>query len=442
MQLGKFIPPSLQPQRRLAIMQACIIGLASGLSAYLLSFGVGQLGAWRVHESYIHSAKIVLPLIGFVGGLIAGWLVEKFGPETSGSGIPQIKAIIGGVTLPLNMRTALVKLVGGIVALGSGLTLGREGPTVQIGAALGKELSDLMPNTHSQKRQLIAAGAAAGLAAAFHAPIAGALFAIEELLKDVSSLTLGTAVLACFIASVLSQMLGAHSLDLHLSQSQISTSFSLYEIPAFIFLGIACGLFGALFNQGILECLKINQSLKWLPLTLRVGIAGLLTGLLLSYLPDQFWNYAALRDMITQGTASGDIAVTAFCSQFILTILAYGSGAPGGLFAPSLVLGASLGYLTGFYNHLFFGIGSTSVYALAGMGAFFAAVARVPMTAIVIVLEMTANTDIALPLMVSTIVAYLVGEKVKEGSIYDRLVVFLGIEPKSKPSSESADESA
>lgn len=174
----------LRPQRRLAIFEACLIGLVSALGAVLLKSGVGWLGAWRVQTSLLLPAWFVLPGIGLTCGLLAGWLVERVAPETSGSGIPQVKAVLANVPIALDLRVALVKLVGGILALGSGLALGREGPTVQLSAALASQLSRWFPTSPDHRRQLIAAGAGAGLAAAFNTPIAGVLFVVEELLQD------------------------------------------------------------------------------------------------------------------------------------------------------------------------------------------------------------------------------------------------------------------
>jgi CIC family chloride channel protein len=419
----------LRPHKRLFIFQSCVIGLVAGASAYFLSAGVNILGSFRLHLCTYFPEWVILPGMGLLGGVVAGFLTEHFGPETTGSGIPQIKAILGGIPIPLNLRVAVVKFFGGMVALGSGLALGREGPTVQIGAALGNELSGILPSTRAQKRQLVAAGAAAGLAAAFHAPIAGIVFVIEELLKDASGLTMSVTVLACFMASIISQVLHAHSLDLSLLQTQEIASFAVKEIPIFALLGVLAGIFGSAFNEAILGCLTIFKSMTRVPLAFRVGLAGLITGIILCLLPHEFHNYAHLRDMIVSGHTSGETAMVAFVSQFVLTIVAYGSGSPGGLFAPCLTIGSSLGYLVGHYTQLFLGFGSPTLYALAGMGAFFAGVVRVPITAMVIVFEMSSDFNLVLPLMVSCIMAYLVGERLTPGSIYDRLMIWGGINP-------------
>lgn len=421
------LPITLYPQR-VAAFEAVVIGLVAGLSAVILKAGVGWLGTWRVHMANQFPAWIVLPAVGLTGGAIAGWLVERFSPESSGSGIPQVKAVLAKVPLPFNIRMAWVKLLSGILTLGSGLALGREGPTVQIGAALAAQFSRWFPTAPNQRRQLVAAGAGAGLAAAFNAPLAGVFFIVEELLRDFSSATLGTAVLAAFVGAVVSRLFGAHGLDVNLLDTAPVTDFSAAEIPLYILLGIIAGGVGALFNQSVLTSLSFYRDrLKW-PLFWRIGLAGLLSGLIVAFLPVIFRDGSGLREVLTAGQSNWQLAAIALAAQFCLTIIAYGSGAPGGLFAPVLVMGASLGALMGHTAHLLFHVSSPVTYALAGMGILFSAVIRVPITGIVIIFEMTADFNLVLPLMIGSITAYIVGEALSPGSLYDRLLKWRGLD--------------
>ncbi len=422
----KFLEP-----KRFAIIEACLIGLVAALAAVFLKQGVGWIGTWRVHTAHLLPAWLVLPGIGLVGGLLSGWLVERVAPEASGSGIPQVKAVLARVPMALDIRVALVKLFAGIVALGSGLPLGREGPTVQVGAALAAQLSRIFPTSPDYRRQLIAAGAGAGLAAAFNTPIAGVLFVVEELLQDVSGFTLGTAILASFIGAVVSRWLGGHSLDLELSA--LHTSFSPQEIPFYIVLGVLAGLLGSLFNQGVLASLTLNRRLLPFGLPWRVGLAGLVCGIAIAFLPVHFRDSAGLKELLTNGSLSWQLAAIAFVAQFTLTIFAYGSGAAGGLFAPVLILGAALGFLVGICQDSLLHASAPVTYALAGMGTFFGAVVRVPITGIVIVFEMTTDFNLVLPLMIGSAVAYLVAEQVVPGSLYDRLLEWNGIHLKKEP---------
>lgn len=424
--LSALFSRQLLQSKRIAIAEACLIGLTSGLAAVLLEQGVGWLGGWRQHLAHLFPLYIVLPLFGLGGGLLAGWIVEYFAPAASGSGMSEVKAVLARVPMPLNLRIAIVKLLGSILVLGTGMPLGREGPTVQIGAALAAQLSRWVPTSPDHRRQLLAAGAGAGLAAAFNAPIAGVLFVVEELLQDISGITLGTAILASFIAAVVSRIYGSHSLDLNFHLVAPNTSFSAQEIPFYLLLGIIAGLLGVLFNQGILSSLNFYR--RWLKIGLpwRVGLAGLMTGIVLVMLPE-FRDNARLREMLLTGDANWHFVAIAFIVQFLLILFTYGSGAPGGLLVPSLVLGAALGYLVGTWEQSLMGLGTVTTYAQVGMAAFFCAVARVPITAVIIVFEMTTDFNLVLPLMIVSVVAYFVSDTVGAGSLYDHLLRWKGI---------------
>ncbi|MEH2172161.1 chloride channel protein [Nostoc sp.] len=415
-----------QPRRGLAIAEACIIGLVAALSAVFLKVGSGWLGTWRVHTTHLLPAWLVLPAIGLILGFLSGWLVDRLAPEASGSGIPQVKATLANVPVTLSWRVAGVKLFSAIIAIGSGMTLGRQGPTVQVGAGLAAGMSRWVPTSPDHRRQMIAAGAGAGLAAAFNAPIAGVLFIVEELLQDLSGLTLGTAIIASFIGGVISRLLGGGSLDLNLQLVKSSSQFSIPEIPFFILLGILAGLFGALFNRGIIFSIKFYRRLH-ISLPWRVALAGFISGVVVAMLPPSFRDNTGLRESLITGDSHPSVAAIAFAAQFILTLIAFGSGAPGGLFAPSLILGSCLGHIIGVSELYITGVGSPTTYALAGMGGFFSAVSKVPITAIVIVFEMTTDFNLVLPLMIVSVAAYLVADKVVPGSLYEKLLELKGI---------------
>uniref|UniRef100_B8HXI4 Chloride channel core n=1 Tax=Cyanothece sp. (strain PCC 7425 / ATCC 29141) TaxID=395961 RepID=B8HXI4_CYAP4 len=413
--------------RRVAVLEACFIGLVSALAAGGMAWGVGWMGTWRVNLAEQWPDWLVLPLFGAIGALLSGALVLREAPEAAGSGMSQVKAVLARVPMPLNLRIALVKLISAVLALGSGLALGREGPTVQVGAALAAQLSHWLPTSPEHRRQLIAAGAGAGLAAAFNAPISGVLFVAEELMQDVSGGTLGTAILASFIGSSVSRLLGGNSLDVNLEASKMLTSFTLTEIPAYLVLGGLAGLLGAIFDHAVLISLKLNR--RYLPLSLpwRMALAGLITGLLIALLPESFRNYAELKEALLSGQITWAGAALFFVSYFPLILIASGSGAPGGLLVPTLLLGAMLGCWLGGMQHSFLGLGVAVSYARVGMGAFMAATAKAPVTAIVIVFELTHDFNLVLPLMIASVIAYLVSERLFPGSFYDRILELNGI---------------
>lgn len=421
------------PRKGLAIAEACLIGVVAALSAVALKFSSGWLGTWRVHTCQFLPAWFALPGIGLCFGFLSGWLVERFAPEASGSGIPQVKASLGNVPITLSWRVAAVKLLSSTIALGSGMTLGRQGPTVQVGAGLAAGFSRWVPTSPDHRRQMIAAGAGAGLAAAFNAPIAGVLFIIEELLQDLSALTLGTAIISSFIGGVISRLLGGGSLELNVNWADYSSKFSLYDIPFFLLLGVLAGLLAVLFRRGLILSLELYKRLH-ISLPLRVALAGLMSGLAIAMLPENFRDNNGLREYVITGSANTSLAAIAFVAQFILTLVAFGSGAPGGLFGPSLILGSTLGYLVGVFEYHIVGAGSPTTYALAGMGAFFSAVSKVPITAIVIVFEMTTDFNLVLPLMIGSVTSYLVADKVVPGSLYEKLLELKGITLKKEGS--------
>jgi CIC family chloride channel protein len=341
--LQKRLEPLLS-RKRVAIVEACIIGVVSGLAAVSLKQGVEWLTLWRNSSTF--PLWISLPVIGLVGGFLSGWLVERLAPEASGSGIPQVKAAMGFAPIPLNLRVALVKLGSTLLALGSGLSLGRQGPTVQIGAGLAAQLSRWVPTSPEYRRQLISAGAAAGLAAGFNAPIAGVLFVVEELLQDFSGLTLGTAILASFIGAVVSRLLGGQGLNLVMGTPTVN--LSIYDLPFLAILGLLSGILGAMFGRGIFASLAFFRGLNGLGLPGRIGLAGLITGIVGIFLPVAAADNTGLQEFLVTGSVGWQLVAIAFVTKFLLTLLAYGSGAAGGIFAPSLVLGAALGCLVSF----------------------------------------------------------------------------------------------
>ncbi|MGF1499189.1 MAG: chloride channel protein [Elainellaceae cyanobacterium] len=428
---------SIRP-KRIAIFEACVIGLVSGLAAVLLRQGAGWLGGWRIALSSEPEWWWTLPLIGLVGGGLAGWLVERFAPEAAGSGIPHVKAALANVPVTLNLRVAVVKLVGVVLVMGSGLNLGRQGPTVQVGAALAAQFNRWIPTSPEYRRQLLAAGAAAGLAAGFNAPIAGILFVVEELLQDFSGLTLGTAILASFIGAVVARILGDRGLSLNSEIVTSLTDVSLQDVPFFMVLGLLAGGLGALFGRGIFVSTEFNRRVIHLRLPWKVGLAGLVSGLMTMMLPLEFRDNTALPEFFSQGQIAWNLALIGFVVKFILTLVAASSGAPGGIFAPALILGSSLGFMVGAAAQFLEtyvgiplglppGIGSTATYSLAGMGAFFSAVTKGPVTAIVIVFEMTTDFNLVLPLMITSVIAYLTSDLIYSGSIYNRLLALQGI---------------
>ena len=302
-----------------------------------------------------------------------------------------------------------------------------EGPTVQLGASVAAPLSRWLPTTSQHKRQLIAAGAGAGLTAAFNAPLAGVTFVLEELLKEINASTVMIAVVACSVSCFVLNVIRPPHLRAAVDTLAPSISFGFVDIPFYLLLGVLAGLLSAVFNVGILKALNFNRKVLRVPVTIRVGLAGLISGTIISLMPVAFHNYAGMRALIIAGETQLQTVLLAFFAYFLLTLIAYGSGAPGGLFAPALALGSALGYLVGYLEQTLLGTGSTAAFALVGMGAFFAGVARTPLTALVITFELTTNFDLLTPLMFACVISTAVGELVYKGGLYDHLMQWNGI---------------
>lgn len=417
--------------KRLAAIQACAIGLVSGLAAMGLGESVSWLGGWRQQATHLAPAYLVLPAIGLVCGLLAGWLAGYIAPGSSGSGMSEVKAVLGGVPMPLTLRLAVVKWLSATLVLAAGMPLGREAPTVQIGAALANQLSHWFPTSPAHRRQLIAAGAGAGIAAVFNAPIAGVLFVVEELLQDVSEIAVGTAILASFVAAAVSRIGGSQSWNLNFEahlDSTIQNSFSVPEIPFYLLLGLLAGGLGVLFNRGVLLSLGFYRRFLHVALPWRVGLAGLVTGISLTALPIVFRDNAGLHHLLLSGGAEWQLVAIVFLVKFASIIFVAGSGAPGGLLIPSMTMGSALGYLVGTLGHYVLLVESPSTYTYVGMAAFFCAVSRAPITAVILVFEMTSDFNLVLPLMIGVVTAYFVAEGLETGSLYDRLLAAKGID--------------
>jgi len=405
------------------VIEIVAVGILTAAAAFALSKSVGWLGALRIQLSQSGNFW-VLPLFGLIGGVMCGVIVKFIAPEITGSGIPQVKGFLRGHPIRMNLVSLLAKLAAGILSLGCGLPLGREGPTVQIGASLSGMFVSLLKSGEKLKRHFIAAGAGAGLAAAFNAPLAGVIFVVEELVREVSSTFVITAGLACFAAATMSDLLGNHSLDLSSHTDFPSCEFRFADIPYLIILGIVCGALGSFFNWLIIKGVTCRTKILKQNYPLSIGLAGLICGLTVTLLPTGMHNFAGIKYLIIGHTPGLSFAATALAVSFFITIISYVSGAPGGLFGPSLTIGAATGYLLGATELGEWASASNApdLFALAGMGAFFSGVARVPITATVIVFEITRDFNLLLPLLMTTMVAYTVGEKIYAGSVYDRLL--------------------
>lgn len=422
----------LREHRRYQFARAALVGLAAGAAAVAFQYALsGAEGARRALMQYLQGTPVwgwlVMPLVCAVSAGAAGWLTNRFAPAAAGSGIPHVKGVLMHVRV-LNWKRLLpVKFIGGVLAIGAGLSLGREGPTVQMGAALDKAIGEFMRLPRRSRSQLIAAGAGAGLAAAFNAPLAGFIFTLEELQREFSPLTYGTALIAAVVADIVTRTLTGQEPSFRITGYPTP---SLAVLPLFAILGLLAGLVGVAFNRSLLWALKASGSMTKVPRWAHPALVGGLAGLLIWVLPDALGGGHRLAETLLTGHY-GAVSFLSFLAllfvvKFALTVVSYASGVPGGIFAPLLVLGAILGLMTGQVGSVGFpSLAHTpAAFAVVGMAAAFAAIVRAPLTGIVLILEMTNNYEQLFPLLVACMIAYLVAERLHNRPIYEALLEF------------------
>jgi CIC family chloride channel protein len=350
----------------------------------------------------------------------AAWLVRRYAPQASGSGIPHVEAVLHGQLPPAPFRLIPVKFVGGLLAIGSGLALGREGPSVQMGASLAHLVGTIFWRSWPDCRVLIAAGAGAGLATAFNAPIAGAIFVLEELVQKferrIAIAALGASATAIAVARV---FLG-DAPDFHVDALMYggAGTRALYFV-----LGAFAGLVAVAYNRTLLAAIAATDWLNQLPAEMRAGVAGMVVGTLGWFAPDLVGGGDAITQRTLAGGAMLAVVPGAFVVRFALGTVSYAAGTPGGLFAPLLVLGAQLGLVFGGSCRLLLpdlGI-EPEACAVVGMAAFFTGVVRAPVTGIVLVTEMTGSVSLLLPMICACFVAMLAPTLLDDPPIYDSL---------------------
>jgi CIC family chloride channel protein len=404
---------------------ALIVGVAAGLAGAFFRLSLVQADRFRdVVVTWAHAETWggLLLVIGSCAAAtaIAAWLVRRFSPAASGSGIPHVEAVLNEDLPPAPFWLIPVKFVGGLLAIGAGLALGREGPSVQMGATLAHLLGNVFRRNGPDCRVLLAAGAGAGLATAFNAPIAGAVFVLEELLRrfDVRTAiaTFGASTGAIAVARV---FLGSTP-DFQVEPLPYP---GFGALPVHLVLGIIAGLLGVAYNRTLLATLRVVDRLHRWPVELRAALIGGAVGLLAWFAPDLVGGGDAITQRALTGTGPLLMLPLVFLLRFGLGAVSYAAQTPGGLFAPMLVLGAQSGLLYGAVCHHWFPSEAPYPTALAvvGMAAFFTAVVRAPVTGVILVTEMTGGFTLLLPLLGACFAAMLVPTFIGNAPIYESL---------------------
>jgi CIC family chloride channel protein len=409
----------------LTMLIGALGGLAAVLFHVLLDFFQNHI-IYRIAgaSSWWHIPGVII--VPAIGGLITGAGLYFWAPEARGSGIPQVKAAfyLDGGRIPF--RAFWGKMLFSSLNIGTGASLGREGPTVQICAALASLLGRLFALSRRSLTSLVPVGAATGLAAAFNTPIAAVTFTVEEILGDSAARPMGSIVVAAVIAAVVE-----HSIlgELPLFQVRPYRLNSALELVFYSLLGVLAGIAAVTFNKSLLCLRKFFLTQRVIPQWAAPGAGGLLLGgigliaLLATGSPSIFGvGYTQLSVVLQSGLPIRALIILGAC-KLAGTVVSYSSGSSGGIFGPSLYIGGMLGAIVGLLTHSIPGFASQpGAFALVGMGAVFAGIVRAPITSIVMIFEMTANYSMILPLMIANIISYVVATKLDPIPIYDALL--------------------
>ncbi len=424
----------LLKQRSLVVAFSLLLtGLGASITSISFKTGIYFINNWRLALLDQFPSITVLPIFGALGGAIAGYLIKNIAPAAKGSGVSQIMGFLRHKKVPMNLKVGLVKLISGIIAIGSGFPLGPEGPSVQMGGSVAWQMAKWLKAPTAFRRVIVAAGGGAGIAAVFSAPLGGFVYAIEELLNSARPVILLLVVITTFIADSSADIIQALGLDPKAGGFDFNLGFLIqkeYDPSVFFFpidfiylvlLGIIIGIFAELYSKYVL--LMQNLGKRWYKdkFVLKMSICGLILGSIYSCLPSTFHNLDELQKIIAEQNISIGIALLAVLVLFITTGLAAASGAPGGLFYPMLTLGGSIGLIMGSWVELATGH-APSTYIFAGMGAFVAGCSRTPITAMFLAFALTKNLLIMKPVLISCIASFLIARVFNEESIYERQI--------------------
>ncbi|MDD5272693.1 MAG: H(+)/Cl(-) exchange transporter ClcA [Methylovulum sp.] len=414
-------------RRQHLILPALVLGLLTGLVS--VCFQVALVYGESARNQAIGLAHhypdigpwVVMATVLSALALSAG-LVFRFAPEAAASGVPHVKMVMQGYRTFRWLRVLTVKFISTLIGGSVGFMVGRGGPMLHIGAAVGQGVSDLWPDpTVKQQSVMVAAGGGAGLAATFNAPLAGLAFAFEELGLRGAPAGLFAAAIACFSADMVCRWGLGQGPFFHITLSQAPP---LNGLVAFVPLGVLAGLFGGLFNKALLagqKLLRLPAGLRWL----WWWVLAVLVAAVAWWLPDLLGGGQHFINSLFAGKAlEVDTLAVFFVIRFVVTVGSSCSGAAAGIFMPSLALGALLGLAVGgIVQTLFPGLGiAPAAFAAAGMAAFFTGAIKRPLTAMMLVMEMTGSYRLVLPLFVACFSAHIMADWLRIVPIYEALM--------------------
>ncbi|MCT8972638.1 H(+)/Cl(-) exchange transporter ClcA [Microbaculum marinisediminis] len=405
---------------------AALVGIGAGVGGTALHLSVDALMTWpRLLVDQVGKGALAVVLAALITALmvvLSAAIVRRYAPEAAGSGVQEVEGALEGLR-PLRWRRVLpVKFVAGVLSLSSGLVLGREGPTIHIGASIAAAVSDWRRLGKLERNGLIAAGAAAGLAAAFNAPLASVLFVIEETRRQFpyTFKTYMGVTIACVLSAFVTEDIAGVGPDLDIAVAAVP----LWSLTAFLGLGLVIGALGVLFNFLVLRGLNLAAAIgARAPHAVPIGV-GLVIGALVIVLPEATMGHEELILELVAAKNGAILLLAVVAVRLITSVASYSSGVPGGIFAPILTLAACTGLaFGGVLGTVLPDFGPVSVaLAVAAMGGLFTASVRAPLVGVVLTLELTGAYEILLPVLVTCLVANVTAEWLGGRPIYEQLL--------------------
>lgn len=405
-------------EERIFLILTILVGVVAALAAVLFTLSIKFTTVWLFGlEPSIQRTLLVPTLVS----LCTGFLLWKFFPEAAGSGVPQTEAAFHLNQGQIPGRVAYGKFLTGVLCIGCGHSMGREGPSVHIGAGLASAIGRWFRLSPPRARSLVPVAAAAALSAAFNTPIAAVLFALEEVIGDMNAKLIGSTVVASVTAVIVERSILGNSPIFHVPQYHFVHPA---ELIGYAVLGLVGGVVSLAFSGSLLQLRSIFLRLPARTKILQPAAGGAMIGVLLIFFPQVL---GVGYEYVDQALNGGLLLRTMFIlclAKLAATIISYASGNAGGIFAPSLYLGAMAGGTVGALVHRFapFPTSDPGVYAMVGMGALFAGIIRAPMTSVLMIFELTNNYQILVPLMVANMISFWISQEFQPKALYHALL--------------------
>ena len=412
----------------LILLLSGVIGTCVGVLVSLFHKAIDfvldhKIEAVQIYWPWPQNIWIAYMLLSSIMVFLSVYLVKHFSPEAAGSGIQEIEGVVGNKRTMHEVRVIVVKFLGGLFSIGGGMAMGREGPSVQIGGAFGQLVSQRFNLRREDINVLIAAGAGAGLAATFNAPLAGLLFVFEEMRKEIRYTYIPVqSVLTATIMSVISlRLIVGNNISIPIDDLIIPSVDKLWIFAVF---GLFFGVLGFIFNKYLVSFTTGVANLNTISSNFLTLLIGAIIGLLCYFYPDSVGEgYSAIASALHNHLTLWTLLIL-FSIRFLTTLLSYGTGAPGGIFAPMLALGTLFGVAFGLMSYELFPTLHIEpiVFAVVGMSALFSATVRAPITGIVLVAEMTSSFDLLMPLLITSLSSVIVANALGGRAIYTVLL--------------------